>query len=202
MRKLVDVRIMAHPSRADNVYRMLKSLGLTDDIIIWDDREGVDDAMYTARKAWEFPIPEGCTHRLVLQDDAELCEDFLQIAEMAAARHADKVVSFMHEGSIEQPERYKRQVFSVGVALMMPYSMVKQFLDFVDNRLEWYTGPLYRNILRHDTTCMRYWMANTGVVCVTTVPSVVQHIGDESLVGNSGRRVSVDYTKNPPLTGW
>ena len=37
---------------------------------------------------------------------------------------------------------------------------------------------------------------------VTTVPSLVQHIGDESLVGIKRHRVALDFTIDPPLEGW
>lgn len=202
MSNTVDIRIMAHPSRADNVRLMLDSLGLSDEIVIWDDRPNGGDAMYTARKAWEYPAPEGCTHRLVLQDDGELCDGFTSIAEQVAVRHPDKVVTFMHEGSIESNERYKPFVFTVGVALMMPFKLIPRLWDFVDNRMQFYTGSTYDDVIKHDTTTIRLWMANNNIDCVTTVPSIVQHIGDVSLVGINRRRIATDYTQNPPLDGW
>lgn len=202
MRNIVDIRVMAHPSRADNVRRILDSLSVADDIVIWDDRENGGDAMYTARKAWEYPAQEGYTHRLVLQDDAEFCDGFISIAERVAVSNPDKVVTFMHEGSIESSERYEPFVFTVGCALMIPLKLIPKLWDFVDNRLQFYTGPMHDEIIKHDTTCIRLWMGNTGVQCVTTVPSLVQHIGDESLVGITRRRVSTDYTKTPPMDGW
>ena len=202
MRNNVDIRIMAHPSRAENVRRMLDALNLPDSVVIWDNRPDGGDAMYTARKAWEYPMPDGCTHRLVLQDDAEICDGFTAIAEQVAGRHTDKVITFMHEGSIESNERYVPFVFSVGVAIMIPAHLIPKLWAFVDNDLIRYTGPTYDRVIKHDTTCIRLWMANRGVPCVTTVPSIVQHIGDESLVGSKDKRISTDYTKNPPLTGW
>jgi hypothetical protein len=62
----VDICIMAHPSRKDNIKQIQQQLNLSDDSIFWDDRENGGDAMYTAKKAWSSPIPEGCTHRLVI----------------------------------------------------------------------------------------------------------------------------------------
>lgn len=199
---MIDIRIMAHPSRRENVTKMLQALGLSEVIVAWDDRPGKNDAMYTARKAWTAPIPDGCTHRLVLQDDGELCEGFLEIAEQVAAKHPQEIVSFMHEGEVPGEGRYRPHVFSVGVALMIPVALLDDLWWFVDNRLPVVALPHLREIIKHDTTCIRYWLRYRHIPCITTVPSLVQHIGDESLVGIDRRRVAPDYTKTPPLSGW
>lgn len=198
----VDICIMAHPSRVENVRKICDVLDLTDDAIFWDDREVGGDAMYTARKAWQSPIPENCTHRLVLQDDVEMCNDFLSILPSVAAKHPLSVVTFMHEGVIETDSRYHPHVFSVGCAIMIPVKMLDDLWWFVDNRMEVYCKPRLEAILKRDTSCIRVWMRERHVDCYTTVPSLVQHIGDDSLVGIDRRRVAPDFTMNPPLTGW
>ena len=199
---MIDIRIMAHPSRSENVTKMLQALNFSEDIVVWDDRPGKNDAMYTARKAWTAPIHGGCTHRLVLQDDGELCEGFLEIAEQVAAKHPQEIVSFMHEGEVPSEGRYRPHVFSVGVALMIPVALLDDLWWFVDNRLPVVALPHLHEIIKHDTTCIRYWLRYRDIPCITTVPSLVQHIGDESLVGIDRKRIAPDYTKTPPLTGW
>lgn len=198
----VDICIMAHPSRADNVERLREALCLPNASIFWDDREVGGDAMYTARKAWQSPLPEGCTHRLVFQDDAEVCDGFLDILETVARKHPNEVVTFFHEGTIDTTERYYPHVFTVGCAIMIPAKMLDDLWWFVDNRMEVYCKPQLEEILKRDTSCIRVWMRNRFVKCYTTVPSLVQHIGDNSLVGINRKRVSDDFTMNPPLEGW
>ena len=199
---MIDIRIMAHPSRRENVMKMLQALNLSEDVVAWDDRPGKNDAMYTARKAWTAPIIDGYTHRLVLQDDGELCDNFLEIAEQVAAKHPREIVSFMHEGEIPGDGRYRSHVFSVGVALMIPVLLLDDLWWFVDNRLPVVALPNLHEIIKHDTTCIRYWLRYRHIPCITTVPSLVQHIGDESLVGIDRKRIAPDYTKTPPLCGW
>ena len=85
---------------------------------------------------------------------------------------------------------------------MIPVKLLDDFWWFVDNRLPVIAKPRLNELLKHDTTCMRYWLRYRNIPCVTTVPSLVQHIGDNSLVGINRKRISKDYTKTPPTTGW
>jgi hypothetical protein len=83
---MIDIRIMAHPMRKDNVLKTLRTLNLSPSVVSWDDRpaDKGGDAIYTARKAWTCPLPLDCTHRVVLQDDILLCDNFKKYAELAA----------------------------------------------------------------------------------------------------------------------
>lgn len=198
----VDICIMAHPSRADNVAKIQQALNLSDDSVFWDDRINGGDAMYTARKAWQSPIPENCTHRLVLQDDIEVCVEFCNFVEKAARKHPNSIVTFFHCEEYITDQRYHNDPTLWGCAIMIPVKLLDNLWWFVDNRMEVYAKPQLDEILKRDTSCIRVWMRNKHIPCVTTVPSLVQHIGDNSLVGINRRRVALDFTMNPPLTGW
>lgn len=199
---MIDVRIMAHPSRRENVERILAALSLPDSVVTWDDRETVGDAMYTARRTWMQPIPEGCTHRLVLQDDVETCDRFLELAEQVAAKHPAQVVSFFHCEPYPQSARYVRTRRVWGCAVMIPAALVPQCWEYIEHIPErsWCHHP--ELIMPHDTDCITAWASGKGVPIINTVPALVQHIGDVSLVGITEKRIAPDYTKTPPTTGW
>ena len=192
---------MAHPARSDNVVKMLNDLDLPESIVSWaDDPNG--GAMSTARKAWQTPFPEGCTHRLVLQDDAELCDNFKEIAEIVASKHPDEIVTFCHEKEFDTDERYQPFELTMGVALMVPVKLLDDFWWFVEKRVPLFAGHFAEDVLKRDTSCMRMWLRYRHIPCITTVPTLVQHIGDVSLVGIDRLRVAPDFDKHPPLTGW
>lgn len=192
---------MAHPSRIDNVNQTLSKLSLQEDIVSWDDRENGGDAIYTAHKAWTSPIPSNATHRLVLQDDIEICNDFITIAEMVADKHNNQVVSFFHCEEYPENSRYNKTQKIWGCAVMLPIHMVKPCWDFIEYMK---TRPEIYNecYLKHDTVAMRMWAEKHEISVINTSPSLVQHIGDISLVGNEKRRIAPDYCENPPLFGW
>lgn len=198
----VDVCIMAHPSRTENVKIICNTLDLSDDSVFWDDREDGGDAMYTARKAWQSPIPEKSTHRLVLQDDIVICDNFLTIVNRVASTHKDSIVTLFHCDKHDTASRYIPTKRIRGCAIMIPVKMLEDLWWFVDNRMEFYRKPQLEEILKRDTSCIQVWSSAKRIPCYTTVPSLVQHIGDESLVGLTKKRVAPDFTMNPPLTGW
>lgn len=199
---MIDVRIMAHPSRQKNVERILSALSLPEDIVSWDDREHGGDAMYVARKAWTQPIPEGCTHRLVLQDDVDVCDNFLSIAEKVAQNNTNQIVSFFHCEKYPDDVRYIRTRMLWGCAVMMPVNHVILCWDYIEHIPE---QPWYRyagDILRHDDNCIVAYAVENQIPMINTVPSLVQHIGDDSLVGIKEKRISQDFVKSPPVVGW
>lgn len=199
---MIDIRIMAHSSRYDNVMKILSQLSLSENIVVWDDRECGGDAMYTARKAWNLPIPNGCTHRLVLQDDIEICDSFLDIIDMVAQKHPSQIVSFFHCERYDKETKYVNTNRLWGCAVMIPTCLLKKCWEYIERIPDepWCTKP--ELVMPHDTDCIMLWSVKDSVPIINTVPSLVQHIGDNSLVGMKEKRIAKDFVKSPPITGW
>jgi hypothetical protein len=76
-----DIHIYGVHERDDMINSTAEKLGLGCKNIHYDDREERGLMMYTAKKAWLAPIPEGITHRIALADDVEVCDNFKEICE-------------------------------------------------------------------------------------------------------------------------
>lgn len=200
---MVDIRIMAHPSRRENVRKILSKLSLQENVVIWDDRENGGDAMYTAKKAWTSPVPNGCTHRLVLQDDIEICDNFIDIVEQISIKNTSQIVSLFHCEKYEDDIRYISTRRLWGCAIMMPVSFIPLCWEYIEHIPEkpW-CGDNAKIIMRHDNDCIALWSIDNSIPVINTIPSLVQHIGDDSLVGIKEKRIAQDFIKSPPLTGW
>ena len=200
---MVDIRIMAHPSRRENVRKILSKLSLQENVVIWDDRENGGDAMYTAKKAWTSPVPNGCTHRLVLQDDIEICDNFIDIVEQISIKNTSQIVSLFHCEKYEDDIRYISTRRLWGCAIMMPVSFIPLCWEYIEHIPEkpW-CGDNAETIMRHDNDCIALWSIDNSIPVINTFPSLVQHIGDDSLVGIKEKRIAQDFIKSPPLTGW
>ena len=199
---MVDIRIMAHPSRHKNVERILSTLSLPLDVVSWDDRKCGGDAMYTAKKAWTSPIPNGCTHRLVLQDDIEVGDNFLEIIEMVAKKHPSQIVSLFHCEQYSNELQYVYTNMLWGCAIMMPLELTTQCWNYIEHIQE---RPWFKNaqdIILYDDNCIVAWAVESQIPIVNTIPSLVQHIGDNSLVGCKEKRIAKDFIKSPPIIGW
>lgn len=183
--------------------RILSKLSLQEDVVIWDDRENGGDAMYTAKKAWTSPVPNGCTHRLVLQDDIEICDNFIDIVEQISKKNTSQIVSLFHCEKYEDDIRYIITRRLWGCAIMMPVSFIPLCWEYIEHIPEkpW-CGDNAETIMRHDNDCIALWSIDNSIPVINTVPSLVQHIGDNSLVGIKEKRIAQDFIKSPPLTGW
>nr|DAE15397.1 MAG TPA: hypothetical protein [Siphoviridae sp. ctdcr45] len=177
---MIDIRIMAHPKRADNVSRLLQQLKLPEAAVCWDDRPTGGDAMYTARKAWTANAPKGATHRLVLQDDVEISNNFLDIVRKAAKLHPWAVHTFI---TFERLDGYANPtgtpyyaVDSVpGPAIMMPIRLVPRMISYCDAMKDAAIG-------KHNDLLISEWCRRNRIKMIATSPCIVQHIGDVSLL--------------------
>ena len=194
---MVDIRIMASPKRETNVKYILNKLKMSDDIVVWDDRPNGGDAMYTARKAWLSPIDKDTTHRLVLQDDIDICENFIENVEEIAKRNPDNIVSLINFlNPTNYPNKRGTPYYQVsvvpGCAIMMPSYMITNCMDWCDNYED-------KSLAIHDDLMISKFANTNGVKLVTILPCIVQHCGAESLLSikYSWDRICKNYDPNP-----
>lgn len=192
---------MAHPSRKDNVDKILQKLGMPNDIVVWDDRPNGGDAWYTAKKAWTLPISEECTHRLVLQDDVDICNDFIAHATAIANRHkthAVTLINFRNPSNYPNGKNtpYYKVSLMPGCAIMLPRNIITPCI-------EWCNVPENARYGKHDDLLISDYCARHGVLMVCTIPSIVQHLDGPSLLpfDYTWERVSRNYEKNP-IADW
>ena len=195
--KTIDIRIMAHPSRRENVLKVLEQLNMDESIVVYDDREYGGDALYTARKTWLSPVPLGTTHRLVLQDDVLLCDNFLSIICDIVNTLPDKVLSLFNlipYDLIKDRECcYKKYETLAGQAIIMPVIYIKECWQWIDANC---------GECKHDDIMISKYCKHHGIGLFTTIPPIVQHLGDteyQSLLPakHIGLRISTTYVQHP-----
>ncbi len=181
----VDIRIMAHKSRKENVAKLLAALSLGKDGVTWDDRKEGGDALYTARKTWMSDWPIGCTHRVVLADDAEVCDGFRDIVEILAKNHPQDIYTLFHTSVLVPGAPVAnvcgKMVFGVGV--MLPRQLIKPIFDVP--------------IRKEDDMSVTFYAINNQIRVLTPMPSIVQHLQGPSLTGGAPGIISASYMKAP-----
>ena len=168
---MVDVRIMAHPKRRDHVLAMLAHLNLGEDMVSYDDRPYGGSALYTAKLAWLTPVPEGMTHRVVLQDDLALCHDFVAILNRMVRVYPESIFSLL-SGAYPKHRLPNSPYIDIwnarieGQAILMPVPRI---------------GPCFEWIAKHtntpwdDAAITEYARAHK-INVKSTIPSTVQHL--------------------------
>ena len=93
---MLDIHIYGVHARDEMIHDTVGKLSIPSENIHYDDRPNGGDLIYTAKKAWLSPVPAGVTQRIVLQDDVQVCDDFLAIAKKIAEAHPKDIISFFH----------------------------------------------------------------------------------------------------------
>lgn len=186
-----DIKIMAVKPRRPYVLKMLEKLGLSEeDTVIYDDRPNGGGTLYTCRKCWEAEIPDGITHRVVLQDDLLLCNDFVNIINRIVNAQPEFIFSLFcsrlkPEHAIEgSPYIIIKGRNAWGQGMLMPVKYVKPMFEFADREL----GKDFP----YDDGIYAWWATEEGMQIMSTIPSTIQHLcPTESTLGyNNSKKVS------------
>lgn len=197
---MFDIKIYGVLQRRNNIEKVARQLDLTDADIFYDDRPNGGSALYTAKKAFTAPRPLGLTHRIVLQDDVQICNSFRDICETIIATHPDKIfalfpldwdidraLSFSAQYNVVTP--YIRAASVTGCGFIFPIECIQPYLDWVpDNAIE--------------DVALFTWAQQNKYMIVNTIPSLIQHIGDESVLVKRAPIRRTKYFQENPVANW
>jgi hypothetical protein len=193
-RIVLSAAIMTHPARlrqAEDLCEKHPELSAT---VVADPEPGaVRSALRCAREAWRAVPPEA-THHLVLQDDAELCDGFLDaVLDAVAMRPDDALALFTEWGSRTAHLSRIAAIRGAGwaeavdeyvpsLALILPAEAARRFAGFE-----------YQSTA--DDVAMRAFLDEVGIAAYVRVPNLVEHRAMPSVAGNDemGERRSVCY---------
>ena len=195
----VDVKIMAVKPRRKIVLSMLEKMGLDEEsTVIYDDRPNGGGTLYTCRKCWEAPIPEGVTHRLVLQDDVLLCNNFLEIMNKIVNVHPEFIFTLYcprlkYEHALpDSPYIIIKGRNTWGPGNMMPVKYIKPLFEFVDTELG-HDFPF-------DDGIYSWWAQKEMIHIASTIPSTVQHLcPTQSTLGYNNEKKVTKVWSGPNL---
>ena len=182
----LDIKIYGCHVRDENIHLCQQALNLSDSDIVYEDRPNGGNAYYTFRRALLEPVPEGVTHRLVLPDDMKLCSNFLERLTFLVNKFPKKVIelypfdyNFMENLGYTP---YYRVITLAACGIVFPVQIIKEMVEWIDNCYTKYTGYTVDNLI--DDMAVQAWCNDYRVDMITTLPSLVQHIGDVSLLGD------------------
>lgn len=183
---MIGIRVTAVEARRSMAEHLQEKLNLPDSHIIYDDRPGGGNAMYTVKKAWRDPLEEGETHRVVLNEDVEVCNGFRSICEQIAIAQPDCcMVLFTTALNGHSYDAFIRDLKTpyvdhgvglFGCAIMLPVKYIEECFSWIESNCDpdiW------------DNAGILSWLRHKGLPIRTTMPLLVQHIGDDSLVDPS-----------------
>lgn len=165
------------------------------------DRNG---AWWNTRRAWRRLLETqtaDTTHSVMLQDDLDPCDLFVENLEAALEAVPDKAVTFFSmryaANNDVDGNRWLTTADGINGGTAIPAGWVGEFVDWSDMAV---TGGY-----PHDDRVLAAWIIWTGRGPVyATIPPLVQHVAaGASLQGHSNStRVATGFRKDLPVLDW
>ena len=191
----ISVRVFGVPERIDNIKTIQRMLSLDDSHIFIDyEHKG---CLWNAKRAWKLKTDKPFV--MVLQDDVELCDNFLYYCNIITGLHPTKIISlfplqfrYSHDVSkIPTVSPYISTSVLSGCGIIMKSDWVEDCISS------------WSNDIKGDDTNIQKWADSVGIPILTTIPAILQH-KDYDSVFNSERKLggTVFYSKNPTGVNW
>lgn len=191
----LDVKIMGVKKRLPLIMNLVHRTGLDAKSVVLDDRgeNGGGDAWYNAKRAWLAPLPEGTTHRMVLQDDICVCDDFIDICNKIISVFPDAIFA-LHGGSWITPNMKKTKSPYINVrgcgisgqAIIIPVHHIPKMMAWSDEVL----GKEYK----HDDGRIGFYALCNNVKVFGTIPDLTDHIPVDTCIRGHNRKDRVSKT--------
>jgi len=176
---------MAHPSREKYFGYLKEQLG---DVPFSIDTKSIG-VWPNCKRAWQMHDPSADYH-VVIQDDAILCENFIEKAIEVLEKNKDRGTAFSffygtRQDWVEEGKKGMQDGFVIrknlkwGVAVCLPVSKINYMIAHADTMT-----------IKQDDTRIGRFLQFIDMRVYYPMPSLVEHRGDEeSLVGDvKGRR--------------
>lgn len=200
----LDIHIYGLHERDDTLKPLAKKLNMKATNIHYDDRkkENRGGCLYAAKRAWLADASKNITHRIVLPDDVDICDNFVDICQKIIETHPNKVISlfpfdFMEKtdgvDKVETPYFIARHL--TGAGIIMPIEYIEPCFKYIDSCSRFSDNS-------PDDEAIQSWLDMNNIPIITTIPAILQHIGDNSIVTkNAPIRRTVYFEKNP-VASW
>lgn len=186
------------------VNNLVKSLPYAP-VVVYDNRgvNGGGNCWYNIKRCWQYPLEQGATHRLIICDDAELCDDFVKYATMCINKFPDAIWTFYNGSWIKDSCKKKDTPYTLvtggkmgGLGICLPVEHIEPMIRFTDS---W----LGRDFI-HDDGRVCFYALKNEIPVMCCIPSLMQHIGTKSYIPhhNNPNRVSRTFRKDVSEENW
>ena len=177
----ISISIMAHPSRKEFFTYLKERLG--DVPISIDEGCGIWE---NCKQDWRLHDPKADYH-IVIQDDAIVCDNFIELATKAITDGKEKgcVTSlFFGKRKLLQDIAEKgikdgfviRDMLHWGIAVCLPVNLIEEMISYGNTK----------NIDQDDTR-ISYFLQSKKIKIYYPIPSLIDHRHGESLVKDPGK---------------
>ena len=135
---------------------------------------------WNAKRCWEHAATQQTTHHLLLQDDIEVCKDFVTGVFDVIKVFPNDVLSLFHGPRKNFDGSCRWGITNTGPwgqAIVMPTPLISKFLIWQDAHVD--------KRLKHDDSRLALFLYKTKRRTMVPFPNLIDHCQLKSVVGNS-----------------
>lgn len=174
------------------VDRLLKKLGATEDIVRYDD-EGLG-CIGNALRIWGEDYGDDVTHVLVLNDDADVVDNFTEVAQKCIDKFPNAIFGFWNNQlrwehrERDTPYMLMKNHNVKGISILMPRKHIGGYLAFYDKHLR----PIK---YQHDDGACRMYAFLNDIPVFCTIPNLVEELCPQNSVISRTHNSANNYSR-------
>ena len=155
---------------------------------------------YEVSKAWEqFDASNARGWSMLIQDDVEPCGNFVDIVEQIMVAHPNTIFSFFPyyymdktvEVDLENPF-WEVEIVS-GCCIAVPNKYIGEMVQYMRRQKYLSCG---------EDLVIGWFASDNKIPILTSIPSLVQHVGDVSIIDPLKPIRRTQYFKKTPVANW
>lgn len=177
----IAYRITAVREREQYAQALREQLDESANIIVWDEQK--IGCMWNKNRTWESLQDSEYSHVLVIDDDAEVVNNFKQIVQAAVTYFPDVIWTFytnthtMKDRPSDTPYLELFNKNARGICTLMPRYLIKPYLEFYQKNIK----PYYPK-WNHEDTAKKMFALLNDIRVMATIPCLVRAIPIKSAI--------------------
>lgn len=196
-----NIKIFSCRQREQMALVLCESLKLATGDIVFDSRRSQNQSFcYEVSKAWEqFDVSVANDWSMLIQDDVEPCDGFFDIVGRIMVAHPDTIFSFFPYYYMDKTVEadnvnpfWEAEIVS-GCCIAVPNKYIPKMIEYMRRQKHLSCG---------EDLVISWFAHENKIPILTTIPAIVQHIGDVSVIDPSKPIRRTQYFERDPVANW
>lgn len=174
---------------------------LTAGDIIFDSRSSQNQSFcYEVSMAWErFDVSNLSGWSMLIQEDCEICDGFIDIVGQIMTAHPNTIFSFFpyyymdKTVTVDKDNPFWEAEIVSGCCIAVPNKYIGEMVQYMRRQKHLSCG---------EDLVIGWFAHENKIPILTTIPAIIQHIGDVSVIDPSKPIRRTQYFERDPVANW
>ena len=196
-----NIKIFSCRQREKMARTLCGRLMLTARDIIFDSRSSQNQSFcYEVSMAWErFDVSNLSGWSMLIQEDCEICDGFIDIVGQIMTAHPNTVFSFFpyyymdKTVTVDKDNPFWEAEIVSGCCIAVPNKYIDEMVQYMRRQKHLSCG---------EDLVIGWFAHENKIPILTTIPAIIQHIGDVSVIDPSKPIRRTQYFERDPVANW